>query len=332
LQGASIPGASLNKVLVCLRDGRPVSNYQLFFLQKQGLEALHRFASGALTYDRFRELALVEQATRIKSATAAKLVDEAEKRADKAGLDARTEAARLARESDPKNIAKTRNKELRTRYGINIFVEEHCLRRLMRILRHVDVGRRLKQEDFVWLSSVGEDYFSDKLASAYHRMEADFFATEFKKTHDPWMAVEASSHYRKCKGARDAVSLLETIDVERQTSSKVKSALCTTHGGALRDLGLRDEAIRLGEKAHALDAADYRPCTLLGAVHMEDRNLALGHEWYEKAIKRGAKKDSVDQDIRKIFFRADQAKKEEMRAFLLRENPNRFSWARKTSD
>ena len=333
LPGASLPGARLQNILDCLRLGRPVTPLSLAFLQKQGLEALHRLATGALPYDSFRELALAEQAIRVEAATAARLAKEAEEHVRKAATQEKmklalkqAEAARRARESDPKYIAKLKRQELRNRYGIHTYVEQHCFGRLMDILRRVDAGQRLSEEDFVWLSSVGEGYFTEELRSAYHRLEADFFASEFKKTRDPWAAVNASGHYRKCNCANDADSLLLTISVEQQKSLKLKSALCTTHGGVMRDLGHWSEALRLGEKAHAFRPDDYRPCTLLGAVHMEMGNYTLGQEWYAKAVERGAMVDSVDQDIRNIFFRADQAKQIEMREFLLREDPIRYAW------
>jgi hypothetical protein len=50
----------------------------------------------------------------------------------------------------------------------------------------------------------------------------------------------------------------------------------------MRDLERRSVAIEMGEKAHALMPKDYRPCTLLGAVHMELHHFEKGHEWYEK--------------------------------------------------
>lgn len=78
----------------------------------------------------------------------------------------------------------------------------------------MDAGQRFSEEDFVWLSSVGEDYFTEKLRTAYHRLEAGFFAGEFKKTRDPWAAVNASGHYRKCDSADKAASLLGTIRVD----------------------------------------------------------------------------------------------------------------------
>ena len=184
------------------------------------------------------------------------------------------------------------------------------------------------EQDFVWLSTVGEEYFTDELRTAYHRLEADFFASQFKKTRDLWAAVNASGHYRKCKCARKADSILYSIRVEQQKSPKLKSALCTTHGGVMRDLKRWDEALRLGEKAHAFRPDDFRPCTLLGAVYMETDNYVLGREWYAKAVKRGTTVDSVDQDLRNIFFRSDPAKQIEMSKFLLDDDPIRYAWAK----
>jgi len=133
----------------------------LVFLQKQGLEALHLLTTGTLTYNGFRELALAEQAIRVETATAKRLAREAEERtarlAREAAMEAKmqraleqAEAARLARESDPKYIAKMKHQKLRARYGIDTYVEQHCFRRLMDILKRVDAGQRLSQEDFVW--------------------------------------------------------------------------------------------------------------------------------------------------------------------------------------
>lgn len=328
LPGAQILAARLQKIIGDLRIGKPLTELSLYFLQQRGLETLHGLATGTLTYDSFRELGLAEQTIRIEAASAAKLASEAEKRTRRAEMQAKSTLFFEARESDPKHLAKIRNQELRARYGINTFVEDHCFGRLMKILKGVDGGQRLSEEDFVWLSSVGEDYFSVQLRTAYHRMEAAFFAREFEKTGDPWKAVSASKHHRKCDQADVADSLISSINIEQQKSPKLKSALYTTWGGAQRDLGQSDEALRLGEKAHAFKPDDYRPCTLLGAVHMETGNYSLGQEWYFKAVERGATLDAVDQDLRNIFFRADPAKKAEMSKFLLREDPARYAWAK----
>jgi hypothetical protein len=238
------------------------------------------------------------------------------------------EAARLARERDPRYIAKIKQHELRARYGIDTYVDEECFTHLMGIVKRIDDGQRLSDEDFVWLSSAAEDYFSDELQAAYHRLETEHFAGEFERTRNPWAAVNASSHLRKCNEAVAADSLLETIRIEEQKSPKLKSALCTTHGGVMRDLGRWSEALQFGERAHAYKRDDYRPCTLLGAVYMEMDNYPLGQEWYAKAVERGASEDSVDQDLRRIFFRADQAKQATLREFLLDQDPVRYAWTR----
>ena len=113
-----------------------------------------------------------------------------------------------------------------------------------------------------------------------------------------------------------------------QKTHKLKSAICTTYGGVMRDLGRWNEGLRLGERAHALMPDDYHPCTLLGAVHMETGNLSLGQEWYAKAVERGATVDSVDQDLRNIFFRADKARQAEIGEFLLSQDPVRYAWVK----
>lgn len=141
--------------------------------------------------------------------------------------------------------------------------------RQRKILKTVDAGQRLSEKDFVWLSAAAEEYFSDELRAAYHRLEAAFFANEFKQKRDPWLAVNASSHFRKADYSDEAASLLKTIKLGKIKSTKLKSALCTTHGGSMRDLGHWDEGLSLGEQAHKHRPDDYRPCTLLGAIYME---------------------------------------------------------------
>jgi hypothetical protein len=102
--------------------------------------------------------------------------------------------------------------------------------------------------------------------------------------------------------------------------------MCTTHGGVMRDLGRRNEALQLGKQGHELQQRNFRPCTLLGAVCMELANFGEGHDWHAKAEERGASKQSIDTELRGIFLRADKAGRKTMRASLLAKDPNRYSW------
>ena len=281
----------------------------------------------------FRETAAAEQTKReqvVKADRQAKhaamLAREAEQKAREAEYWAQQEAARLARESDPKYIARMKNRALRVRYGIEVFVEQEHFPRLMNILHRLYDGNRLTDDDVLWMTTEGQNYYSETLQAEFHKREAEFYASEYRRTTDPWNAVNASGHLRKCEQASKAHDLLTSIPAERQEVPKLRSAIATTHGGVMRDLNCLDEALRLGNQAHALTPKDFRPCTLLCAVNFELGHYEIARDWYVKAIERGANERSIDYDLRGIFLRADPAKREEIKAFLLREDPARYRW------
>ena len=336
LPGATITAARLRNILDAFHAGRSPTSLSLKYLQQEGLAALHKLATGQTTYESFRGTATVEQAERVRTAEVRRLAQAAEAKAREDAWAVEVEQRfqhaerdRLARARDPKVIAKAKNQQLRARYGLDEFIEEHCFGRLMEILRHADAGSRFKADDVVWLKTAGRDYFSAQLQHKYHSAEADYFVAEYQRTQDPWGAVSASGHCRKSGRATQAHELLESIPQARQKLPKLKSAICTTHGGALRDLGRWDDALALGERAHALTPKDFRPCTLLGAVHMETGNYEAGQAWYAKAVERGAEQRSIDAELRGIIMRADRTKREEIKRFLLNDDPVRFAWVRK---
>jgi hypothetical protein len=336
LPGATVVATRLRNIIDTLWAGRSLTALGLKYLQQEGLVALHRLATGQMSYENFRDAASKEQAERRRNAEAQRIAKEAEDKARDLALAAKAEQqrqqaerVRLARERDPKYIAKMKNQQLRELYGLHEFIEEHCFGRVMEILRRADAGSRFEPEVLVWLKTEGKAYFSEPLKHKFHAAEADFFISEYQRTHDPWMAVSASGHCRKSGRSSEAHELLASVPQARQKLPKLRSAICTTHGGAMRDLGLWDDALALGEQGHALTPRDYRPCTLLGAVHMETGNYETGHAWYEKAVERGAEERSIDADLRGIIMRADMAKREEIKRFLLRDDPVRFAWVNK---
>jgi hypothetical protein len=243
----------------------------------------------------------------------------------------KAEEARRIRESDPKYIAARKARQLLEQHGLDGYIEKPCFPRLMAILQRANEGNRFTDDDVVWLTTVGKAYYSETLRLQFHAHEAEFHSTEYKRTGDPWSAVNASSHYRKSKQAKHAHALLITIPAEQQKTSKLKSAIRTTHGGALRDMQRWDEAIALGTEAHTLTPKDFRPCTLLRAVNFEQGNYNLAKTWYEKTVQRGASENTIDRDLRGIFERADKARREEIRAVLLSEDPVRYGWIDRNS-
>ncbi|MDD5323014.1 MAG: cell envelope integrity protein TolA [Methylococcales bacterium] len=342
LPGATIPATRLQNILENLKQGRALSEHALMYLQQHGLTALQQLAQGEITYEAFCKTTSEEQAKREQAAEAKRQKEEAawlrrieEDKVQEAIRNAkyerdrqRAEEARRQRESDPKYIAKMKNQQLRMRYGLDRFIEKQFFARLMDILHRLDGGNRLSDEDILWLTTEGEDYYTEILQAAFHEREAEFYTIEYKRTSDPWNAVNASGHYRKCNQAKKAHNLLTSIPAGRQKAPKLNSAICTTHGGVMRDLNRFDEALKFGSQAHDLTPKDFRPCTLLGAVNFEVGNYDIGRDWYVKATDRGASERSIDYDLRGIFLRADKAKREEIRAFLLREDSERYKWVR----
>lgn len=334
VQGATVPASRLSTILGNLDQGKAISAIALEYLRKEGYFALLSLAEGQYTYGDFAKAAVIEREIREAEAAATKQKEEAERLrtiAEAATREsvpaAECERQRQIRENDPKYVAKMKNQRLRARYGLDQFIEKESFKRLMGILRRIDEGGRFSDEDVLWLTTEGSDYYSDKLRSEYHSREAVFFVSEFARTRDPWNAVNASGHFRKCNGAGVAHELLEGVSLDSLKSPKLKSAVRTTHGGVMRDLGRFDEALRYGTEAHAIAERDFRPCTLLGAVNFELGNYETARDWYAKAAERGASERSIDDELRGIYMRADKSKKEEIQAFLIREDPVRYKWA-----
>ena len=291
-----------SNILEALFRGRPLTEHELSHLEHNAPDYLYRLAFGQLTFDAY-----------ILAARAA----EAEALARKARAEA-AEAARIARESDPEYIAMMQAQTLYRKYGVSL-TDKSQTPRMTNLLRQIDAGNRLPKEELAWLSTEARGNFTEQLRETYHRLEAEFHADQYRTTHDPWDVINASGHYRKCNRPETALELLDSLALDRVKHSRVKSAVLTTRGGVMRDLGRRSEAIQMGEKAHALMPQDYRPCTLLGAVHMEQREFERGHEWYQMARERGAPEQSVDSELRSIFQRLDPSGREAMKRFLLAE-------------
>lgn len=319
---AQMLGTRLTNTLELIAKGQPLEDSDKSYLITLGLYTLVEFADATITEEQFNQRAQTEREVRIAEGAAKRKIEQ--------------ERMRMAAEHKREEVGrawwpniKSKTQELRHKYGVNFYVNEDHFGRLMSILRKLDAKSRLPEVDVVWLNSQGRDYRSDEILHAHHRLEADFCLAEYKRTNDLWQAVNASGHLRKCNASREASELLATIPEGRLKQPKLKSAVRTTHGGALRDLGRHTEALKLGEEAHALLPDNFRPCTLLGAIHMEMGEIGVGHEWYRKAEERGATTDSIESELRSILARMSAEKREEAISELLRIDPAGYGWLRK---
>ncbi|MCI5207801.1 MAG: hypothetical protein D3910_03185 [Candidatus Electrothrix sp. ATG2] len=244
ITSALTPGGRLSNILKKLEEGKPISQYTQQYLRDNGLLALlHYHERKKLLSVDFLKNAQKEQTER-RTKAQAKAVErrEEKKRKEKTRLtqlkieQERAAAKKRAFDNNPKNRAKKKQDKLRRKYDLSHFIERDFFPRVMKILRRVDSGARLSNKEVIWISTEAEEYYTEELKEAYHKNEAEFYADKFKKHKDPWAAVNASSHYRKCNEAKAADMLLETINIDKYKNVRLKSALCTTHGGAKRDL------------------------------------------------------------------------------------------------
>lgn len=328
LPGAAQLGARLNGILLKIDAGEPVTALQQHYLAKTGLHALNALADGKVTPSEFRAAAEREQAARIEEASAKAVKDAAEFAERAEARAAAVKATFAAMANDPALRRKREAKELRQRFGVG-YIESEDYPRAMALLRQVARGQRLGVEDLAWLKTEAEYCWTEELQRAWHALEAATLTKAWESSGDPWNAVNASGHWRKAGEPERALRLTEAALARIGPNPKLRSALATTRGGAMRDMRRLDEAKALASEAHELTSSDYRPCTLLGAVHIELGDLPTGHKWYTKAESLGAPRQAIDQELRGLLMRSSIQEQQRIREFLLRQDPERFAWLRR---
>lgn len=327
LPGATQLGARLNGILLKIDASEQLTALQQQFLATTGLHALNALADGKTNLGEFRAAAGQEQAARIEEASVKALKDAAELAERTEARAAAVKATFAAMANNPALRRKREAKELRQRFGVG-YIESEDYRRVMALLRQVANGQRLNVEDLAWLKTEADYCWTDELQRAWHGLEAAALTKAWESSGDPWNAVNASGHWRKAGEPERALRLTEAALAKVGANRKLRSALATTRGGAMRDLRRFDEAKALASEAHELTSSDYRPCTLLGAVHIELGDLPTGHEWYAKAESLGAPRQAIDHELRGLLTRSSIQEQQRIREFLLRQDPERFSWLR----
>lgn len=327
LPGAALVGARLNGILQKIEAGETLTSLAQAFLTSGGLNSLLALATRQIDRPTFEEAAARERSDRIQSAKdeADRVAAEQARKAE--AMDAAVKARFATMENDPVLRRKREARELRDRFGIG-FIETEYYPRAMRLLKQVASGDRLAPEDVAWLSTEAVDCWTDALQQAWHRLEAEALTKAWEESRDPWDAVNASAHWRKADEPQQALEVTAAALTKAGRNPKPRSTLLTTRGGAMRDAGRLTEARTLGLEAHELTPADFRPCTLLGAVSMGLGDHAAGYEWYAKAEALGAERHAIDQDLRALLIRAEPDARDRIRNYLLEQDPERFAWLR----
>jgi hypothetical protein len=275
-------------------------------------------ALGELDLETFRANSQLEQGNRHAAKLAAEQVEaEQQRRKDEV--------------TDQKNrvLFAKREEQIKRRHFLRQFGQDYIEKahhgRVMRILRSVADGNPIDSDDILWLGSTGSDYWTDALRKAHHSNQAKVFTEAWKRTGDDWQAINACAQWRKADLAETGLAIVEEA-LGHTPDRKLRSAALTTRGGALRDLRRHKEAMWSAGEAHDLTPTDFRPCTLLGAIHMEMGDYPTGADWYAKAEARGATKELVDRELRSILSAATPRERDGIKAALIARDPNRYSW------
>jgi len=137
--------------------------------------------------------------------------------------------------------------------------------------------------------------------------------------------ASASAQWRKAEKPLNAVNLIRDINIDKIKPAKLRAALLTTQGGALRDVEELDKAEKSALKAISNFPDSHNPYTLMGALCYDTERYEEGTKWFEEAIKRGAQPKDQDSEIKKILRKDHNHKLVE---YLLNKDPLRFSWVK----
>jgi tetratricopeptide (TPR) repeat protein len=201
---------------------------------------------------------------------------------------------------------------------------------LYSILLKLNSEQRLSDNDVIWLEAEELIHPNTKIFIAHHRLEALHAENEFKRTRGYWNLVNASAHWRKANEPKLALKLTNNLQQLRALKeAKLKSALLTTRGGALRDLDQLSDAENCALEAINLFPNSHNPYTLMGALYYDTGRYEEGDEWFEKAVKRGAKSNDQESEIRRILSKKKGKEHQQIIDHLLAKDPTRFGWVKR---
>jgi len=192
------------------------------------------------------------------------------------------------------------------------------------ILKRLQSGVIVEQ-DFIWLDEKG--FNNEYVTQAFYINRAKSHLAQWKKSNKPWNLVNAIADYRKGKLSQEVLGVVKSNYPFKfsKGNKKLNSALLTTSGGVYRDLSQYTESLKLGIEANTLTPADFRPCTLIGASNILLGNVSEGYSWYQKAIERGFKPDSYDNELRSVYMRCSKQIQKELKSDLLGKGYS-YSW------
>jgi tetratricopeptide (TPR) repeat protein len=192
--------------------------------------------------------------------------------------------------------------------------------RLLSILQQLEKERCLSHEEVGWLE---RHHYTGPLA--FH------FELAFRTSGDPWQAVKACRYWRDAGKPERAVGLSEAVTRAPSfdgLAARLRAAILTTRGGALRDLGRLDEAENCGLTAERTNPDSHYPYNLLGAVYIQMGKPHKGEFYFGLAFEKGASSEAAVSSMKSALRLAEPEARRRSAEYLLRRDPIKNRWAK----
>ncbi len=205
--------------------------------------------------------------------------------------------------------------QLKSKYLIPWFQHEGPISNLYRIILELEESHELDQADVGWL-----------VDQELHPVLAVYYQNRAEKTGDEWDLVSSSSEWRKARIPEKSVALTRSINTN---DPKLRSALYTTRGAALKDTGNLNEAQKCAEMAIGATPSSYYPFNLMGAIKFQMGLPEEGDRNFAEAVRLGSSDVGQMRTLQGAIEKANAPEQRRVADYLLNKDPDKYKWARK---
>ena len=152
-----------------------------------------------------------------------------------------------------------------------------------------------------------------------------------KNKGDKWMGVKACKFWRQADLPQKAIDFSEKLLLSVGNDAKLRSALLTTRGAALRDVGNLEMSKECALGAVEVSPNSFHPFNLLGGISYDEGEPAVGDNYFAEAVRLGATPMNQEFEIRRSVERAEGETRARIIKHLLRKDSTKYAWARRLS-
>lgn len=209
---------------------------------------------------------------------------------------------------------------LKIKYKVTSYQDRDPISPLYKILLQLENATKISEIsnfDIEWLEK--ENLFF---------IVAQSYEKNFHLSREGWNLVKACKFYRYA-GYPCASLEISKYYYSPNPNRKLLAAIFTIRGAAFRDLRQFQSAILCGEAALNLDPDSFYACNMIGATYFQLSDYETGYAYFQLALKKGGTPAFQNKLLENQIKISEMDHKIKAAQFLLRQDPTRYSWARK---